>query len=336
MRKILLFLLRRPLTALGGLLAQAPKKETVFKSLSQLYYSIHKPVLNRLKTVEADGKNLKLIIFSDQHKGNKSFADDFKSNEKNYLTAMKYYYEQGFSLVLLGDCEELWKFSVEEIIAHNEPTLIAESAFFPDRYYRTFGNHDLLWKNPLDVALHLKKFFPEVPPVFEGLLIKLQYLSRPLTLFLTHGHQGDVMSDNNALSSWIIAHIWMPMQRYLRLNINAPSKDYTLRNRHNELMYEWCRRKKDLLLITGHTHKPVFASGRYFSTASVKIAQDQPQLKPGYFNTGCCCYADGDITGIEIENGCIRLIKWYHEEVQSERMVLEEKTLEEILKDFNS
>lgn len=32
--------------------------------------------------------------------------------------------------------------------------------------------------------------------------------------------------------------------------------------------------------------------------------------KPCYFNTGCCSFSDGDITGIEIENGHIRLIKW--------------------------
>lgn len=334
MRKVLLFLLRKPLTWLGDFLTKAPKKESVFRSLSQLYYSVHKPILNRLKTLELDAQEMKLIIFSDQHKGNRSFADDFQSNERNYLAALKYYYEQGYTLVLLGDCEELWKFPVEEIVQQNEAALISEAAFFPDRYYRTFGNHDLLWKNPLDVALHLKSFFTETPPVYEGLLIQLKNLSRPLTLFLTHGHQGDVMSDNNALSTWIVAHIWMPLQRYLHLNINVPSKDFTLRNRHNELMYEWSSRKRDLLLITGHTHKPVFASGKYFSTPSIKIAQYEAKLKPSYFNSGCCCYADGDITGIEVANGSLKLIKWYHEEVSPERVVLEEKSFEALLKDL--
>lgn len=31
---------------------------------------------------------------------------------------------------------------------------------------------------------------------------------------------------------------------------------------------------------------------------------------PSYFNTGCCCFSDGDITGIEIEGDSIRLVKW--------------------------
>ena len=44
-----------------------------------------------------------------------------------------------------------------------------------------------------------------------------------------------------------------------------------------------------------------------------------------YFNSGCCCFDDGDITGIEIEAGMIRLIKWqYDGQKKSERVVLGE------------
>jgi hypothetical protein len=31
---------------------------------------------------------------------------------------------------------------------------------------------------------------------------------------------------------------------------------------------------------------------------------------PCYFNTGCCSFGDGDITGIEITRGEIRLVRW--------------------------
>jgi hypothetical protein len=34
------------------------------------------------------------------------------------------------------------------------------------------------------------------------------------------------------------------------------------------------------------------------------------RMKPCYFNTGCCCFPDGDITGIEIADGQIRLVRW--------------------------
>ena len=50
-----------------------------------------------------------------------------------------------------------------------------------------------------------------------------------------------------------------------------------------------------------------------------------------YFNRGCCCFDDGDITGIEIEGGCIRLIKWkYDEKKESFREVLAESRLQNL------
>ena len=53
-------------------------------------------------------------------------------------------------------------------------------------------------------------------------------------------------------------------------------------------------------------------------------------VKPYYFNSGCCCYVDGDITGIEIADGMIRLIKWHKENELSERIVLEEMPLKDL------
>jgi hypothetical protein len=50
-------------------------------------------------------------------------------------------------------------------------------------------------------------------------------------------------------------------------------------------------------------------------------------MKPTYFNSGCCCFNDGDITGIEIENGYLRLIKWSAKGNVSKRQVLEEEKL---------
>jgi predicted phosphodiesterase len=53
---------------------------------------------------------------------------------------------------------------------------------------------------------------------------------------------------------------------------------------------EWCERK--------------------MSTNERKASPPLENPKPCYFNTGCCCFFDGDITGIEIADGEIRLIRW--------------------------
>jgi len=47
------------------------------------------------------------------------------------------------------------------------------------------------------------------------------------------------------------------------------------------------------------------------------VRSSQFQSSPGipiksrsYFNTGCCSFGDGDVTGLEIEGGKVRLVRW--------------------------
>jgi hypothetical protein len=100
--------------------------------------------------------------------------------------------------------------------------------------------------------------------------------------------------------------------------------------------------------MNGVLHKKIFCSSpgipinRFLQPGNISIT---PQTifqrdylvkahKPTYFNSGCCCLNDGDITGIEIADGNIRLIKWYDEEIQSKRKVLEEISFSVLLKDI--
>ena len=173
---------------------------------------------------------------------------------------------------------------------------------------------------------------------------------------MTHGHQGDLQSDGNKFSKWFVSDIWGPFQAYLRINPNTPSTNNALKTAHNKMMYEWSSKRKNTLLITGHTHQPVFKSFTHIEllysqldeakekqdttaiaqiTTELKLVKAKdtnlPQFKgylDTYFNSGCCCFDDGDITGIELENECIRLIKWkYNAGKLSERIVLEESKL---------
>ena len=323
--------------------ATSPNKKDVFASLSRLLRSLKERPGKRGIVLEADFTSQKFIILSDHHKGNKDFSDDFANNEPNYLAALDYYYQNKYTYINLGDAEELWKFSPEQVISKNITSLKAEEKFNAGGlYYKTFGNHDLIWKNKLDVAIWFKNIFSNSLTVWEGMLLKTKIVNKTLSIFLTHGHQGDKMSDNNSFSTWLVSHIWRPLQRYLQLNVNTPAKDFVLRDKHNIMMYEWSSHRENLLLITGHTHKPVFASGLYsdhpnntIPDAKISAASKKSKLKPSYFNSGCCCYNDGDITGIEIGDGNISLIKWHWNNMVSERTVLESKSLVEIMNDLN-
>jgi predicted phosphodiesterase len=333
MRKLLQFLLKGPLTRLAKHTG-SPDKEAVFKSLGRLYKVAGKK--NKRVAVLTISSSDKFIIFSDQHKGNGDSGDDFRISELNYISALKNYHADGYSFINLGDSEELWKYKPAAALPKCVEAFKAEAAFQPgNKYYKVFGNHDVMWKNMTDANNLLKPYFPLPLHIWEAVLLKTHAGNIPLNIFLTHGHQGDTMSDNNALSTWLVAHIWAPLQRYLKINVNTPSTDSALRNKHNRIMHQWSSHRKNVLLVTGHTHQPVFASGKYSEHPANQFDKDNLQsLKPSYFNTGCCCFNDGDITGIEIADGYIRLIKWYDEGNQSFRRVLEEKTIADLVIDL--
>ena len=56
---------------------------------------------------------------------------------------------------------------------------------------------------------------------------------------------------------------------------------------------------------------------------------------PCYFNTGCCSFSDGDITGIEIANGEIRLVRWPDDNDRHQPKILQSGNLGDIFKAIN-
>ncbi len=78
------------------------QSERIWKSLHRLKNSI-------LSKETIGIKKLKLIAFSDHHRGQNDGADDFRPCKAAYHAALGYYLEAGFTLYLLGDVEELWE-----------------------------------------------------------------------------------------------------------------------------------------------------------------------------------------------------------------------------------
>jgi len=244
---------------------------------------------------------------------------------------------------------------------HNQRSFEKEKQFVArEAFTKIVGNHDLDWEiDPLAPSL-LKKIYGNAVPVLQGIILETTMGSKTVKIFCTHGHQGDLRSDGNWFSKLFVTKVWAPVQAYLRIHPNTPAYDRALKTAHNRMMYEWAREQEGLILITGHTHQPVFGSLTLFerlqlehrkalsehnakwaealenemmwrSAEATKVADDYSNLKPAYFNTGCCCYSDGDITGIEIADEHIRLIKWKQRNGTTERVVLQEAELSSII-----
>jgi hypothetical protein len=391
MRRIVQIILLKPILWASRKFASRPERPRIFKALCELFRAI-KEEPGKKGVVLALKEQTRFIIFSDQHRGAKNGADDFMKAEDSYLAALNYYFDNKFQYISLGDSEELWENTLTRVKKHNTLTFESEKRFIlQDRFFKLFGNHDLYWDNSPLATQQLKVIYGKKLRVFEGIIIemakkgeqrqdKIEHVKKdkkpfsflikkpavndqalpiadcPLTFFLTHGHQGDASSDGNWFSKFFVANIWAPLQAYLRINPNTPAYDEDTKTAHNLIMYEWSAKYKNLVLITGHTHQPVFESlthperlyrqlgealkaklneeankieqeikrrGREYKTTPAQYLD----IKPSYFNSGCCCFRDGDITGIEITYQKISLVKW---SVAKGRELLEEISLDKL------
>ncbi|GEM_PF-4014986 len=241
-----------------------------------------------------DIKNLKMVIVSDLHRGAGNGADDFKRCKQIYSEALDYYFSKQYHLALLGDIEELWETDLKSIIRTHKDILLKEKQFIDKKLYtRFYGNHDFALTQPSQIA-KLKPYLAGAD-ILRAMTINLKdgdtFLGK---LFLTHGDQGQYYSK---IMRFAIRYIWRWIQNLTKISTYLPSRNVDKAKAHGEEMYKWVQNKnKKLLLIAGHTHH------------CTVLPKSDKNIQ--YLNSGCCAFADGSITTIELTTKEINLVKW--------------------------
>lgn len=247
----------------------------------------------------------KFILFSDCHRGDNSFADDFANNRNIYLHALKHYLDEGFTYCELGDGDELWEnLKFDSIFyAHKDAYMLIKEFYTQQRLHMIWGNHDMVYRNPNYIKKHLSTYFDTRTgkdiPLFKGITyheaLILKHRDTGQKLFLTHGHQADWWNyDFWKWSRAMVRILWKPLQIMGIADPTSPAKNYKEMIRIERRIKKWIVNNNNQLTIVGHTHRPRFPS---------------PDELP-FFNDGSCVHPRS-ITGIEIENGEISLIKWH-------------------------
>ena len=248
--------------------------------------------------------NDKFIFFSDCHRGDNSWADDFAHNQILFFHALQYYNREKFTYIEVGDGDELWENSDFSEIrrAHSHIYWLLSQFYREDRFQLLFGNHNIFWNNPQTVKEELYHYFDEVEqkkkPLFEGIKPKegltLQHQESGKEILVTHGHQGDIFSEKLwPLSLLLVRAIWKPLQILGIRDPTSPAQNHRKRKQVERKISAWVQ-KAAKPIICGHTHRPVFPN---------------PD-EPAYYNIGSSVHPRC-ITGLEIETGAISLIKWW-------------------------
>jgi len=316
----------------------------------------------RAKKLDFDPVSSRFIFLSDSHKWDRSGVDFFSAVEPVYLGALDYYNSNQFTLVLLGDIEEGAGDKLPHVLKSYPGTFSIEKKFLPNRYMRIYGNHDHDWKKD-DVRLLLDNIMDFKVEVWPALLLGGN-------IMVVHGHEGDLFSDELHNITQVILRWFKKIVERIFGKSPSAAENSRVRSSRAKLLYKWGKRNR-MIVIAGHTHLAYFESIsltriRYKAIHNLeKTLQTGPQVNisvkkrdelvrmkrfrtvhdhfwkkneslpegslPLYFNTGCCKYEDG-LTGIEIAEGRISLVKWtYVSGGAPNREVLASRRISEIL-----
>ena len=113
------------------------------------------------------------------------------------------------------------------------------------------------------------------------------------SILLVHGHQGSILNDTLwPLARFLVRYIWRPMELVGFTAPTGAARSHSNKEKIEKQLAAYAKEDQQMV-IAGHTHRPVYPA-------------------PGeglYFNDGSCVHPRC-ITGIEIENNQITLIKW--------------------------
>ena len=270
----------------------------------------------------------KIVLMSDCHRGDGGWSDNFSNNQNLFFAALTYYYERGYTYIELGDGDELWENrNIETIInTHSDCFWLMSQFYRVGRFYMLYGNHDIVKRDIKFSKTNCDSFFcdsinsrlalfPDIE-VKEG--ISLVYEKTGDRILLTHGHQADILNDTFwILSRFLVRYLWRPLDLIGIRDPTSAAKNDGRKNTVEKRLYEYAE-KNNQMIITGHTHHPVFPKAG----------------EPPYFNDGSCVHPRC-ITSIEISNGAISLVKWATMIKQDRSLYVGRETLEAPVKLMN-
>lgn len=244
----------------------------------------------------------KYVLFSDCHRGTGKHNDNFLKNEFLYLAALKYYDQRCFTYLELGDGDELWENrsmeKIKEMHAHSFDML--SRLYCSHRLYAIYGNHDMVKKSEAFEKKYCQSFYSDqffcqqklCPDIrfYPGIILKDALCQKDI--YLTHGHQANIMNSTFwKINRFLVRYLWRPLELVGVPDPTSAAKNNTRKEKTEKRLLKWAQ-DHHVILITGHTHRPMAGT------------KQSP-----FFNTGSCIHPAG-ITGIEIENRCITLVKW--------------------------
>lgn len=319
-----------------GRLGSATQRRRPVASADHLGQLLHEAPTVRLR------RDCRLVVLSDLHLGDGGPMDDFLPNSELVLSVLeRHYLQRGFTLLLNGDVEELYRFSLPRILRRWTGLYTLFDRFAErDGLLRILGNHDHGLRES-----RLGRLGRPRTPLHDAL--KFDFAGH--TIFALHGCVPSPLHRHHTLSRLLLRYVANP----LGIRNYSVSHDNKRKFRLEKRLYQFARDMR-IVALMGHTHRPLFeslskvdslkfqmeamcrrfpeAGGGEQESLRLRILECRGELSrtlandrenafrdtlydvgpvvPCLFNSGCAVGKRG-ITAIEIAGGDIALVHWF-------------------------
>lgn len=252
--------------------------------------------MNTKKYFEQSRKNCldlqsnKVVVFSDWHLGIGTYDDESMKNNIYLFQALKYYYENEFKIIMLGDTFELARNkNIKDIkCVHDDLMWLFKKIYEKDNLIILKGNHDAYLKEK-----DLEKRFDTYTKEYIEFLKNIKLYNSVLLnnrILLIHGHETSYLFHGifNRITNFFCRRDILHTERWLIDDPTKTSLGYEKANKADKILKNYAD-KNNLIVIAGHTH-------------SVKITNNYFNVGAGILNR---CISCG-----EIINNNINIFKW--------------------------
>ena len=236
------------------------------------------------------------VIYGDCHRGVGNQADNFLKNRHLYRASLEYYFYRNFYYLEIGDGEELWENRSLSRVKECYGDIYEIFARFKEqqRFYKIYGNHDMVLKNELPESIILNN------------------VESGRDICILHGHQADFFNSVCwRISRFLVRYLWCPLEILGFQDPTSTAKNYKKAEKYEKCMVAFAK-EKNVYLLAGHSHRPRLLEGEL------------------YINAGSCVHP-ASITAIEIENMQVTLVKWFVGVRNDRSLFVEREVLQSIV-----
>ena len=224
--------------------------------------------LKNAKLFDDVNKDNKYVILSDLHLGIGNNNDNALKNANFLFEALKYYYENGYYVILDGDTFEITENSNIEYIkrAHENIMWILTQIHDAGKLVIIRGNHDMYLTPDMLATRTFSYTKAEIPFLKDVTIYDSAIINTNIIYYIMHGHQvlWQYQPKFNHIMNFLIRYLWAPFEKYMLKDPTSEIGGFE-NNDTVDKAFAAYGFLHNCIMICGHTHSVQLTTPNYYN-----------------------------------------------------------------------